>query len=474
MSARYAKGFTTLSTETTIDALPIAGSLPPWLTGTLLRNGPGKFELEDRDYNHWFDGLAMLHRFTISDGTVSYANRALHSQDYRDSIADGQVSMRGFATDPCMGLFGRLMAAFNPTITDNSNINVVRWADKFIALTESPLAVEFDPITLKTTAHRDFNDHVLRGSATTAHPHTHPHTGDTYNFAVHFGFPRSTYRIYRYDPAKDQRHLLAEVPVSNPAYIHSFGFTPNYAVIAAYPYTVSVPDLAFSGHAFIENYTWDAAGKTRFYVVSLADGSLVHTFEADPVFAFHHINTYEQNDEIIADLATYPDDRAVQGLYLDRIRSGNSPYIPAGDVHRYRLNLSDGTVQCHRVSDALLELPRVSDAHTARPYRYAYGISAESAEVGFPDRLVKIDMDTGEAQNWTADGCYPGEPVFVPSPASAAEDDGVLLSVVLDTNTEQSFMLVLNAANLTEMARATVPHHIPFGFHGQFYDDVQA
>jgi hypothetical protein len=31
------------------------------------------------------------------------------------------------------------------------------------------------------------------------------------------------------------------------------------------------------------------------------------------------------------------------------------------------------------------------------------------------------------------------------------------------------FLLVLNAGDLSELARACVPHHIPFGFHGQFY-----
>ena len=29
-------------------------------------------------------------------------------------------------------------------------------------------------------------------------------------------------------------------------------------------------------------------------------------------------------------------------------------------------------------------------------------------------------------------------------------------------------MLVLDAADLTELARAEAPHHIPYGFHGQF------
>ena len=29
-------------------------------------------------------------------------------------------------------------------------------------------------------------------------------------------------------------------------------------------------------------------------------------------------------------------------------------------------------------------------------------------------------------------------------------------------------MLILDAADLSELARAEAPHHIPYGFHGQF------
>jgi len=39
---------------------------------------------------------------------------------------------------------------------------------------------------------------------------------------------------------------------------------------------------------------------------------------------------------------------------------------------------------------------------------------------------------------------------------------------VLDAEQSRSFLLVLDAADLTELARAQAPHHIPFGFHGQF------
>ena len=58
--------------------------------------------------------------------------------------------------------------------------------------------------------------------------------------------------------------------------------------------------------------------------------------------------------------------------------------------------------------------------------------------------------------------------MFVAEPGAEAEDAGALLSVVLDASSGSSFLLVLDAATLDELARAEVPRHIPFGFHGQF------
>ena len=51
-------------------------------------------------------------------------------------------------------------------------------------------------------------------------------------------------------------------------------------------------------------------------------------------------------------------------------------------------------------------------------------------------------------------------------PRGRGRDDGVLLSVVLDAGRRTSFLLVLDARDMTELGRAAVPHHIPFGFHG--------
>ena len=51
-------------------------------------------------YVHWFDGLAMPHRFTIHEGKVSFANRYLLTDTYKKDNQTGKVNYRMSATDP--------------------------------------------------------------------------------------------------------------------------------------------------------------------------------------------------------------------------------------------------------------------------------------------------------------------------------------------------------------------------------------
>jgi beta,beta-carotene 9',10'-dioxygenase len=80
-----------------------------------------------------------------------------------------------------------------------------------------------------------------------------------------------------------------------------------------------------------------------------------------------------------------------------------------------------------------------------------------------------LDLEHKATSSWYEEGCYPGEPVFVSGPEAANEDDGVILSVVLDAKKALSFLLILDASNFRELARAEVSHHIPFGFHGNYF-----
>jgi carotenoid cleavage dioxygenase-like enzyme len=206
-------------------------------------------------------------------------------------------------------------------------------------------------------------------------------------------------------------------------------------------------------------------------VIDRGSGEVQRTFEAQPCFAFHHVNAFERGSELVADICTYRDPGVIGALYLDSLRDGSSP-MPTAQLRRYRLGLATGRVEEETLVDNV-ELPRIDyRVCNGRPHRYVYGIGSGADAASFLDRIVKVDTDSGESLTWSEDGCHPGEPIFVPTPGERAEDGGVLLSVTLDERSGTSFLLVLDAADLGELARAQVPHHIPFSFHGQFFGDV--
>lgn len=465
--AGYAQGFTTLDREVTLDRLELRGALPAWLEGSLLRTGPARFELGGRSLNHWFDGLAMLHRFSFADGEVSYANRHLDSRAYRAARDAGTQVYGEFATDPCRSIFGRVQSLFSPKITDNANVNVAKLGDRFVAMTETPMPVEFDPATLATLgiAYRP------PGHVTTAHPHGDRDSGEAINYVTRFG-PKPTYRVYGLASADAPPRTIAEVAAKPVAYMHSFGLSERYVVLVEFPLVVKPLRLVLGTGPFMESFEWEPEHGTTFTVIDRRDGTLRGRFRAAPFFAFHHVNAFDDGDDrLVVDLCAYEDASIVRSLFLDRLRSGSAGAVPDAYLTRCTVDLAGGGVSVERRSETPLELPRIDYGRVnGKPYRWAYGAARRAGAPAheFIDQLAKVDVEDGAALTWSEPGCYPGEPVFVGAPGRTTEDEGVCLSVVLDGGAGTSFLLVLDAGTFQEVARAEVPHHIPFGFHGQF------
>jgi carotenoid cleavage dioxygenase-like enzyme len=451
-------GFQSLDQETRVDFLRVQGKLPEWLTGSLIRTGPAKWEVGERTMNHWFDGLAMLHRFSFGDGHVSYANRFLETRAWRAARDQGRIAYSEFATDPCRSLFQRVTAMFSPQLTDNANVSLVKLGERFIALTETPIPVQFDQDTLAAAG----VPYKPPGQLSTAHPHLDRATGGMLNYAAKLG-PRNSYRFFLLEPGSERPRVIASLPVREPAYMHSFGLSERWLVLAEFPFVVNPLQLAFSGRPYIENYRWKPELGTRFHLFDRRAGKHAGPFEADARFGFHHVNAYDEGDQLVVDICTFPDPGIVEDLYLERLRAGKP--VAKGALERFRITPASGQVTIERLIEEPLELPRINYGRcNERPYRYAWGVGNRTEWI---DSIVKADLADGTAITWAEDRCYPGEPVFVARPGAEREDDGVLLSVVLGSN-GNSFMLVLDAGSLEEVARAEVPHHIPFGFHGMF------
>ena len=464
------------SPEVALDDVPVRGELPAWLTGSLLRNGPGTFQVGERRYRHWFDGLAMLHRFTIQEGRVSYANRFLETESYRIARDEGRIAFSEFATDPCRSMFARAMAVFDPQPTDSAKVNIARIADHYLALAETPIQVEFDPDTLRTVGVAGW-DRSDFGRMTTVHPHLDEERHEAINLVTRYG-ALSTYvfrRVDTSDPGLLQGDTFASRAVREPSYIHSFGMSERHVVLVEFPLVVNPISLLLWLRPYIENFRWKPGRGTRIHVFDRKSGALVRSAVADPFFAFHHVNAYDDEDgSVVVDLVAYDDASVIESFYLHRL-SEPDVRIPPGTLRRLRVPLAGPDERLHAevVSPTGIELPSIDYArrNTSAHLRYVYGVSVRG-DRGFYDRLVKIDVAARTTATWDEPDCYPGEGVFVGRPDRVAEDDGVVLSVVLDAARGTSFLLVLDAATFTEIARAELPHPVLLGYHGQFYDDL--
>jgi len=469
--AAYDLGFDSATGEHVEHDPEIRGSIPDWLSGALYRNGPGTFETEQGSVNHWFDGLAMLQRFAFDAGSLSYTNRFPRTEAYRTAHASGFEGQ--FATGG--GYLKQLFSIFRGDVTDNANVHVARFDGDHVALTETPRGVVFDPDTLDTVGDFRFDDDLAPQHVTAHYRRDERHgdagAGEYVGYGASFG-RTNEYLLYRIPDGERRREEIARHPVDRPAYIHSFGLTPDHAIIAEPPFVVDPVDFFLpGGEGFVDCFEWKPERGSRFLVFERDTGDLAAEVETAAFFVFHHVNAYEDGDDLVVDLVAYPDADIVTDLSMEAL-AGGAPLVADGHLRRYRIDpdapgTTDAGGAVTDTSDiyAGTELTRVSPDVRLRSYRYAYGQATHSeGENG----LLKVDVETGEATEWF-DGVYAEEPVFVPEPGRDREDAGVVLATVLDPDAERSFLLVLDGTTFEERARAWLPHHLPFGFHGRFY-----
>lgn len=453
-------GFTSLKKETTNHKLSSTGLVPEWLQGSFVLVGPGIFELNSTTAQNWLDGFAMVHTFSISkESGISYGNKVLNSTYYQECCKSGKL--RGSRPEQKKSAWSKFTSALSSStrpVYDNANINLLHFNDRLIAATETPNFVSLD-----TNKSFTFDDKVEMHFCA-AHPLYDPKTKEWFGLGIQFAHT-SNYIIFKMDQNCTKRNVLASLPVGYPAYMHSFALTPNYVVLTEHPYTVSPYDLLLSDHSFIENFSWKPTNGTTFYLIDRRTGKKVGSYKTEAFFALHHVNAIEKDNTVILDVITHKNpDMLTKGFnYADLC--GGKTHPPLGHLKRFTINIKNASVGISPLMPQPIELPHINGTKYMHEYRYLY---ATSGQGGMTTELIKIDLHHRNHLTWQCKECYPTEPIFVARPHAKDEDDGVLLSAVLDCTKGTSFLLILDAKTMKELARAYLPHHIPFTLHSKF------
>lgn len=440
--------------------LPVKGKIPEWLHGTFIRNGSGILRNKKDSVKHWFDGLAKLDAFYIEKGKVLYSCQFLKSDPYKVYTNTGKFDFDGFAQRAEESSFSVLnfLTGTKNTQINNANVNVAKINGRLVALTETPLPVEFDK-QLHTIGYFDYQDNLPKNySFESAHILADPTTKSLWNFLIDIGLFNSNYQIYTIPNGSSERRPLANIPVSSISYMHSFSLAGKYFVLFDYPFRCKTPrNLA---QEFVQSFSWQQKEPTIIYIIDRETG-MYYQFETDPFFAFHHINGYEKDNKIIIDIIAYPT--------ADIIWQVNQyPFIKKRDntLRRYVIDLKNNLVRWSELSEEKIEFTRINDSHISKYYRYFYGVHFKDDRNG----LIKYDLDQRKHLYWSEKGCYANEPIFIQNPAFRTEDDGVIVSTINDIENNQSYLLMLDAHTFSELARVEIPNILPFSFHGQFFN----
>jgi torulene dioxygenase len=267
--------------------LVIRGTIPSWLSGVLYRTGPGTTrvqltagqtdvsESKKLDVQHWFDGLAMHHRFEIFPGgtRVSYRSRK-GAEDLEERIAtEGEFTTYSFGqvADPCQSIFRKFFTVFRAmredrqsteTSPSSANVGVTLTPGmpgiKLSALpkTESPSpssssssspsgylvsktdanvlqvidAESLEP--LKLTSYQSI-DPRLDGQFSAAHGCRDKDSGEVFNYSCKIGGRFPVYKVFKIS-ASGKVDVLAEIKDAPASYIHSFAMTERYVVLCVW------------------------------------------------------------------------------------------------------------------------------------------------------------------------------------------------------------------------------------------------
>ncbi|KAM9079757.1 carotenoid-cleaving dioxygenase, mitochondrial isoform 3-T3 [Megaptera novaeangliae] len=328
---------TTVEETPQIISARVRGHFPKWLNGCLLRIGPGKFEYGKDKYNHWFDGMALLHQFKVEKGTVTYRSKFLQSDTYKANSVHDRIVISEFGTlalpDPCKNVFERFMSKFElPAITDNTNVNYVQYKGDYYISTETNFMNKVDIETLEKTEKVDWSKFIAVNGAT-AHPH-YDKDGTAYNMGNSYGQHGSCYNVIRVPPEKvdlgETIHgaqvicSIASAERMKPSYYHSFGMTRNYIVFIEQPLKMNLWKIITSkirGKAFSDGISWEPQYNTRFHVVDKHTGQLLPgMYYSKPFVTFHQINAFEDQGCVIIDLCCQDDGRSLEVYQLQNLR----------------------------------------------------------------------------------------------------------------------------------------------------------
>uniref|UniRef100_A0A3B3DKT1 Beta-carotene oxygenase 1 n=1 Tax=Oryzias melastigma TaxID=30732 RepID=A0A3B3DKT1_ORYME len=190
----------------------VIGSIPDWLQGTLVRNGPGIFSVGETSYDHWCDGMSFMNSFSIKNGKVTHRSRFLRSDTYNSNMTSNRIVVSEMGTmaypDPSKNFIFKAITFLNHTVpdfTDNAASNIIKYGNDYYATSETNYIRKIDPFTLETLDKVDYMK-FLPVNLVSSHPH-YDREGSVYNVGTSIAEKAKTKYIFFKIPAVTEKDI---------------------------------------------------------------------------------------------------------------------------------------------------------------------------------------------------------------------------------------------------------------------------
>ncbi|CAL4146233.1 unnamed protein product, partial [Meganyctiphanes norvegica] len=497
----------------------LTGTIPPWLRGSYILNGPGRMKYGDSEFNHVFDGSALLQKFTFSEIGITYSSKFLRSFAYTSNSENESIVVSEFGTCGKSAAKGKMAKlgekfAFDRLFSDNAPIALEKYGGDWYAVTEAPFLHKIDPTTLETISKVDLHKE-LNINSQCPHPHLMP-DGSSYTILHAVGATGPKYDIVKIPPkpldgksnvfAKPEKVASVDARWKmNPCHMHSFGVTEKHIVILEQPLTIDVMAMVANTvkeKPFIGGMEWKENKLVKIHLVNRETGKQVkQKIKCEAFFYMHIVNAYEKDNHLVIDLNAYEKADLLHAFYLKNLRENGKSLASSLDVGAVKrivipmdvndkaapemnqVMLAGSKAKAFRQKDGdliltpeilhnmSLEIPAMNQNYAGKKYQYFWGAHGDLHKA--QGKVGKLNVDTQEIKMWGEDGLYASVVQFVPRPGATAEDDGVVTVSCLHggTNSRNKVTaVILNGADLTEIARSTftAPSDTPRSLHGTF------
>lgn len=424
-----------VSEEVTETSLQVDGQIPAVLDGLYVRTGPNPVTGSSP---HWFFGDGMLHGVRLRGGKAEwYRNRFVQTPNVQNP-----------SDDPMTGL-GDLSRG-------TGNTHVMAHNGTLLALEEGhwPWRVDGE---LNTLGYENYGGALT--CSMTAHPKICPATGELLAFS-YFSFEPPYLHYMRISPDGTLTQLEG-IDIPNMVMMHDFNITANHVVFMDLPL---VFDLAMVSSGVPFRFNRDAGARLGVMPRNGTNAD-VRWFEIDPCFVFHPVNAYDDGDTIVLDVSRQP----------EAFGSSSDDYSHVGRLTRWVIDLTRGSVSEQQIDGRPGDFGRVDDRLVGHKARYGYLMSlageGNAEEPVYGSQLLKYDLSTGQCwEQQLGDGVRGGEPVFAPAGPDAGEDEGWVMTIAHDTNTNRSKLVIVDAQDFSAPPVAVVhlPQRVPYGAHGSW------